>query len=47
VSFKVKFFRIDDFAFEDAFFTVAVGKDRLIVRPARARYEGGNLTLYV
>jgi len=41
-----KLIRIDDFAFEQASFTVAVRQGRLVLRPARARFEGGDLTLY-
>jgi uncharacterized protein involved in outer membrane biogenesis len=46
VALKAKRIQIDDIAFDDAAFTVSIRKDRLILRPARARFDGGNLKLY-
>ena len=46
VSLKAKLLQIDDLAFENAAFTVAIDRDRLVLRPFRATFDGGNLTMF-
>ena len=39
--------QIDDITLENAAYTLALRKDHILLRPARAQFDGGDLTLYL